>query len=132
MILTWLAIISAFALVGCLAKILRRQHAQRRQWDRSEKHEAYLAALQEWIYESEIVEVALKQGAATAVGLKALADQIHTADEPMIKALAARFLSNREVRRAVARHVARKHGMPKGDAMKALMTLVEVGRGDVN
>lgn len=130
MILTWLVIIGAFALVGCLAKILRRQHAQRRQWDRSEKHEAYLAALQEWTQEPEIVEVARKQYSLTRQGFRAYVRRIHTADEPMIKALAARFLSNREVRRAVARHVARTHGMPKGDAMKALMTLVEVGRGE--
>ncbi len=128
-LLSWIAIFATIGLLGYGAKILSRQRALRKASRRSDKHEAFLAFAQELLEEPDILIAAVKAGSVTVEGVRAAREAIHVSYYPGVRALTAKLLEDRNVRRLVVRHMAKKHGVTRVAFMAHLSGFMAEVRG---
>ena len=117
--------ITLSAIAFC-ALILLRQRRRDRAARKSDAHEVYVLALKEWLHEPEIVDAIQRnamQWQALAGGMEIL--NSGTMTEPMARALAAKILENRTVRRVVAAHMAKRHGLDRKRTMANMGKMLE-------
>ena len=120
------------AAVAFCAWLLLRKRAQDTLSRKSDTHEVYVLALKEWLHEPEILD-AIKRHCmrGTAEFALALINQPRLS-EPAAKALTAKILENRTVRRVVAAHMAKRHGLDRKKVMRHIgEMLAEIKGGGV-
>lgn len=123
----WLASLAVLVLGWYL--LVHRRPRKGYVQDRSEAHEAALAAFQDWLQQPEIVKAALKAGTITRSGWDALQRALVGAQsEQRVITLMSAFLQSRDVRMAVAKHMNKSKGAERSVAMRQLMAVADMGR----
>lgn len=89
--------------------------------ERTEEHEAILNALTEWLQEERLVRVMIDNRVANRPGLQDTFRKLQTYDERKVRAVAAALLREKNVRRLIAAHLEREHGIPHAQAMAPLL-----------
>ncbi len=90
--------------------------------NRTPEHEAKVTALTEWLGVAKVRSAIREFEGASFEAIDGIRDIIGRMDEESVdKVLRERILVFREVRRAIASHVTRTHGVSHFEAMKALL-----------
>lgn len=117
-------IIAILLIVVVLPLLLARRQRVRRFSirDRSPEHDAQVTALTEWLNTPKIRSAIREHEGASFETLDGLRDIIGRMDEESVDhVLRERILKFRDVRRVIAYHVMKTHGVSKFEAMKALL-----------
>lgn len=119
-----------FACLVLLAILVRRRNRGRvlTVSNRSERQEAILAMLTEWLDEPRILEALLRSGRVSRNGLDAQRERMPIMTEAELMAMTAALLQDRNVRRVVAAHMVTRYRVSKEQAIRDLAGMMEVGR----
>lgn len=119
----WVWALALTLLAATFLLLARRQRLRHRLVrDRSPEHEAQVTALTEWLGVSKVRSAIREYEGASYKALDGLREIIGTMDEESLRhVLHERILKFREIRRAVAGHIARTHGISRFEAMRALL-----------
>jgi hypothetical protein len=109
----WIAALSWFA-------VRRKRGQSDNVLRRTDKHEAYLAFAMEILHQPKLTSLMLQQGTVTPDGLRATRQTLGDLNEQGLRAIVARALDDRIVRRAVAGYMARVHGVDRGRFMRLM------------
>lgn len=116
---------AALILALALTWLTQKQRAPGRIRRRTDDHESYLAFLMDILDQPAISALMVRQGTTTVPALAAFRATMGQLSEPMLRACAGKLLSDRIVRRQVARFLEERRGMRKRCAMGALGQIVE-------
>lgn len=121
----WVAL---FATAGALVR-RRLQRNQSFVQARTEKHEAVMRAITDWLDQPKILAAMYRAGVLTADGRQLLLDhRLSDMTEQEILMTAAALLRDREVRRVIADFTTKRYRLPKATAMRNLLQIQEWGR----
>lgn len=89
--------------------------------ERTDEHEAMLAALSEWLEVPKIATAIVRSGRANRSGLMVLYAKMGNLPEDELAEIVKTLLSDRNVRRIVADHISLRHGIRRDEAMGGLL-----------
>ena len=114
------------AAVAFCALILLRQRRRDRAARKSDAHEVYVLALKEWLDDENIVDAMRRNGfwESYIIRMRWLAGRPGMS-EPEARAFVAKILENRTVRRVVAAHMAKRHGLDRKRTMANMGKMLE-------
>lgn len=104
----WLA---TFVVIGILYAIGTKQRRPGHVRLRSDCHEAYLSLMDDILNDADILELMVSRRVATKEALVALRATVGQLPERALRAMAAKLVSDRIVRRAVAKFMVQHHGV---------------------
>jgi hypothetical protein len=131
---TLAVMIGPLILAGILVALVwlgkRRRRGQRQiTRERDRTHEAYLEFIHCWLLDQKIVDAAMETRVMTSEGFDMTLHALAEASYPEVRAIAARLLDNRVVRREIAKYMHREHGLDRQRFAMMAADMVERVRG---